>query len=87
MKWKTLSWISIAVGLALVCVGFILPLIELQNLTAENGPIAIIGGADLPTYQFLFSRWPVGLAVIGVCLIVAAVLCLIFKKTDKKSSV
>ena len=89
MRFKSFSLITLIGGVVLLTVGGVSPLIALQNYTSANGAIGIIGGADIPTYQFVVMRvmngWPFCLMLFGISFVITALFCLIFSKTVKSN--
>ncbi len=89
MKLKQISLLTLLAGVLFSITGVIVPFILLQNYISKNGPIAIIGGADMPTTNFIVFRimngWPFVAILFGITLIVSALFCLIFSKTVKNN--
>ena len=85
MKLRSLSLAALSAGLLSTGLGLALPYLVLQNRIAESSAVSIIGGADAPTYQFivfgLLNGWPFCLVLLGLCLILTALFCLLFPKT------
>lgn len=82
MKLKIFSICTLVLGVVLLLIGLGLPLWAVMNNTAET---AIIGGADAPTYWFLFFSLHDGLlsalALMGIAFVTSALFCFIFPKT------
>jgi hypothetical protein len=72
MKKKTIATLCLIVGILLICVSVIGAVVEINHQ-------GIVGGADLPTYLFVFFRQHSGiysLLSLGglVCILVAVIL-------------
>ena len=80
MKLKKFSIIGLVVGALAVLAGFGIPALTelLSDLSGDK--IAIIGGADLPTFSYAFWREElfVILATFGIPLVLTSLFCLIF---------
>lgn len=82
MKRKSMKIALLAVGVLLLCASFILTLASMANVN-------IIGGADWPTFFFIFFKKSGGLhfilALLGVLSIVILLIgCRGIKNNDKK---
>lgn len=78
-KFRTYSYIVLGSGLFLALVSILILAIEFINVS-QNGGIAIIGGADLPTLRIISSDFWFTI-IIGLTIVVCAAFCLIFSKT------
>jgi len=72
MKKKTIATLCLIVGILLICVSVMGAVVEINRQS-------IIGGADLPTFRFVFFRQHSGiyslLSLDGiVCILVAVIL-------------
>jgi len=89
MKLKRFSLLALFAGVLIAVIGFVAPLIAMQNHSAPSGATGIIGGADAPTYRFIASRvmdgWPFYAMLLGITLVITALFCLIFSKTVKQN--
>ena len=82
-KIKIYSSISLILGLLLALVSVLVPIIKINEFTAQNGSIGIIGGADTPTLLFLLQYSNGGLlfaSILGLTLFLSGGFCLIFKR-------
>lgn len=71
---KKLSVALIAAGCLLAAAAFLLPAVATLTAVSQNpGSVGIIGGADLPTYRFLFEDKFAWLAWLGGIVAVAGV--------------
>lgn len=81
-KIKIYSFIGLILGLTLVLVSVLVPIIKINEFTAQNGSIGIIGGADTPTLLFLlrynFGEGLLFLFILGLTLFLCGAFCLIF---------
>lgn len=91
MKLKTFSLITLFSGLAALIFGAVLPFIHWPTYIAKNGSIALIGGAEIPELLPKYSFWvssvlgglPLGLMIVGVFLIIAALVFFWISKKKK----
>ena len=85
MKLKRYSLGALIAGVVLFVGSFVVPWVLAFRLSAGQGSVGIIGGADGPTAQFLtlqlLSRWPGCLAFLSAALVLSGLFCLIFSKT------
>ena len=82
-KFRTYSYVVLGSGLFLVLVSILILAIEFINVS-QNGGIAIIGGAVLPTLRItlrIISSDFWFTIIIGLTIVVCAAFCLIFSKT------
>lgn len=80
---KMYSLIAIVLGLTLVLVSVLVPIIKINEFTAQNGSIGIIGGAGTPTLLFSLKYSDGALLfafILGLTLFLCGVFCLIFKR-------
>ena len=86
MKLKRYALAVLILGVAFFLAGVFMPFIYL-SFGPHNGTAGIIGGAGMPTYQFIFSELFDGLlpalTLFGLCFIISAGFCLLFTKTVK----
>ena len=84
-KFKIYSSIALILGLLLALVSVLVPIIKINEFTAQNGSIGIIGGADGPTAIYLTSHLLGGrlilTLILGLTLFLCGGFCLIFKRT------
>lgn len=83
-KIKIYSSIALISGLLLALVSVLVPIIKINEFTAQNGSIGIIGGADKPTLLFLLKYSDGHLLfalILGLTLSLCGGFCLIFKST------
>ena len=89
MRFKVFSVAMLISGLLFLLIGFALFYFALQSYTSVNDGLGIIGGADVPTYQFVLIQsikgWPLCLILFGAAFLITGVFCLIFKKTVTQS--
>ena len=80
MKLKKFSIIGLVVGALAVLAGFGIPALTVLLSDLGGHSIGIIGGADLPTFSFVFWRSElfVMLATFGIPLVLTSLFCLIF---------
>lgn len=87
-KIKIYSSIVLILGLTLVLMSVLVPIIKINEFTAQNGSIGIIGGADTPTLQFfvysIFGGLPIYTFTFGITLMIASLLCFFFRKAVEK---
>ncbi len=87
MKLKKISVIALIVGALTVVASLAYPIVMLNIRIAQKGPIAIIGGADMPIFRHLYmscwSGWPMVITFLGAAVMLSALFCLIFNKTVK----
>lgn len=85
MKLKRYSLVALIAGVILFVGSCVVPWVLAFRLSAGQGSVGIIGGADGPTAQFLtmqlLSRWPGCLAFLSAALVLSGLFCLIFSKT------
>lgn len=85
MNVKKRSLIVLLLGLVITALGAVIPCVVMKNYESIYGSVGIIGGAGMPTYQFLlfrtFEGLPFCLMLWGVSLTLAAAVCLFFSKT------
>ena len=83
-KFKIYSSIALILGLLLALVSVLVPIIKINEFTAQNGSIGIIGGADGPTAIYLTSHLLDGnllfTLILGLTLFLSGAFCLIFKR-------
>ena len=83
-KIKIYSSISLILGLLLALVSVLVPIIKINEFTAQNGSVGIIGGADGPTAIYLTSHLLDGnllfTFILGLTLFLCGGFCLIFGK-------
>ena len=83
-KIKIYSSIALILGLLLALVSVLVPIIKINEFTAQNGSIGIIGGADGPTAIYLTSHLLDGnllfTLILGLTLFLSGAFCLIFKR-------
>ena len=83
-KFKICSSIALILGLLLALVSVLMPIIKINEFTAQNGSIGIIGGADGPTAIYLTSHLLDGnllfTLILGLTLFLNGGFCLIFKR-------
>lgn len=83
-KFKICSSIALILGLLLALVSVLVPIIKINEFTAQNGGIGIIGGADGPTAIYLTSHLLDGnllfTLILGLTLFLCGGFCLIFKR-------
>lgn len=83
-KFKICSSIALILGLLLALVSVLVPIIKINEFTAQNGSIGIIGGADGPTAIYLTSHLLDGnllfTLILGLTLFLSGAFCLIFKR-------
>ncbi len=84
MTRKTIARLCVTAGVLLITVGLIVPFFAMMT-TSVSGSMGIIGGASLPTYLFVLTRFADGLlftlALLGVPLLLTGVFCTVFPKT------
>lgn len=89
MKLRIFSLIALIIGVLLLIVGIAAPALYLKTYTSGNGTAGIIGGSDMPTYDFvdhmIMHGWPVSLRSFAAALILTALFCLILRKTVQSS--
>lgn len=80
MKLKKLSIIGLVVGALAILAGFGIPALTVLLSDLGGHSIGIIGGADLPTFEFVFWREEicVTLVALGIPLVLTSLFCLIF---------
>lgn len=87
LNLKTFSFTTLISGLVSLIISVPPPFLLLKNYTSAHDTIAIIGGADIPTYKFvimrLMSGWSFCLILFGISCVITALFCLIFSKTVK----
>ncbi len=81
MPHKKYAVLGLIVGGLLLFSGALWPIVSLYLRVAEQGPIGIIGGADMPTYWFLYraglsAGWSRVLLAFGMATVSSAVLSL-----------
>ena len=83
-KFKIYSSIVLISGLLLALTSVLVPIIKINEFTAQNGSIGIIGGADGPTAIYLTSHFLDGnllfTLILGLTLFLSGAFCLIFKR-------
>ncbi len=83
-KIKIYSSIALILGLLLALVSVLVPIIKINEFTAQNGSVGIIGGADGPTAIYLTShlldRNLLFTLILGLTLFLSGAFCLIFKR-------
>ena len=83
-KYKIYSSIALILGLLLALVSVLVPIIKINEFTAQNGSVGIIGGADGPTAIYLTSHLLDGnllfTLILGLTLFLSGAFCLIFKR-------
>ena len=83
-KIKIYSSIALILGLLLALVSVLVPIIKINEFTAQNGSVGIIGGADGPTAIYLTSHLLDGnllfTLILGLTLFLSGAFCLIFKR-------
>ena len=88
MKLKRNALWVLLFGVVILLTGLLTPFGCLINCTSHQGAIGIIGGAEVPTYQFMFwsllDGWPFVLILLGISLVLSACFCLLFSKTVNK---
>ena len=84
MKLKKFSIIGLVVGALAILAGFGIP--ALTVLLSDLGG-DIIGGADLPTFKFVFWREEicVALVALGIPLVLISLFCLVFPSFVQKN--
>ncbi len=83
-KIRLYALISLILGFLLIISSIVIPIILISNYTASNGSVGIIGGADSPTWFFLFYKLNgqfTLIPILGIILFLAGLFCLIFTKT------
>ena len=84
-KFKIYSSIVLISGLLLALTSVLVPIIKINEFTAQNGSIGIIGGADGPTAIYLTSRLLgerlLFALILGLTLFLCGGFCLVFKRT------
>lgn len=89
MRFKVFSVAMLISGLLFLLIGFALFYFALQSYASVDDGLGIIGGADVPTYQFMLIQsikgWPLCLILFGTAFLITGLFCLIFKKTVTQS--
>lgn len=85
---KKLPIILLCTGILLTVVGLVMPLIAIAlNIPLLDRTVHIIGGADAPTYWFLFPQMlngiPYWMTVVGIGLLPMALVAWIALKLKK----
>ncbi len=87
MKLNRIALISLIAGVLLAVIGVTIPLFIMNGMGADS---AIIGGADMPTYCFIFSNYtaglPVYLVLFGISVAIASLFYLVLPQTVKTIS-
>ena len=91
MKMKRCSLLVLFLGIALLCIGIALPAVFWQifgRVISQRADMAIIGGADAATYQYLsrtlLNGLPNAIGMLGISMILSAGFCLLFSGTVRK---
>lgn len=83
MKRKTVANLFFGIGVLLICVAIVLPVVWITAATTNTNSIGIIGGAGLPTYMLVFSKWHGGicqvLTMLGAVSVIVSVIFRILK--------
>ena len=87
MKLKKFSIIGLVVGALAILVGCGIPALTVLLSDLGGHSIGIIGGADLPTFEFVFWREEicVTLVALGIPLVLTSLFCLGFPNFVQKN--
>lgn len=87
MKLKKFSIIGLVVGALAILAGFGIPALTVLLSDLGGNSIGIIGGADLPTFKFVFWREEicVALVALGIPLVFISLFCLGFPNFVQKN--
>ncbi len=87
MKLKKFSIIGLVVGALAILAGFGIPALTVLLSELSGNKIAIIGGADLPTFEYAFWREEicVALVALGIPLVLTSLFCLVFPNFVQKN--